>query len=47
MKRENDIETSDYAYGENKDEVVLQASLDGTNYPIIIGFNLEGIAKNI
>ena len=47
MKRENNTKKGNSICGENKDEVVLHASLDGTNYPIIIGFNLKGIADKI
>ena len=47
MKLENDIEAGNHAYAENKREVVLQASLNGENYPIIIGFNLKGIDEKI
>ena len=47
MKREKDIKAGNCVNGENKDEVVLQASLDGVNYSIIIGFNLKGIPEKI
>ena len=45
MKRENDTKKDNSICGENKNEVVLQASLDGINYPIVIGFHLEGITE--
>ncbi len=45
MKSDNDTKTSNCTSKIN--EVVLEANLDGTIYPVIIGFNLEGIAEKI
>jgi 3-dehydroquinate synthase len=47
MKSENDIEEKKHARGNADGQVVLQASLDGVDYPIIIGSNLKGIADRI
>jgi 3-dehydroquinate synthase len=47
MKSENDIENEMRAHGKTDEQVVLQASLDGVDYPIVIGSNLEGIADRI
>jgi 3-dehydroquinate synthase len=47
MKSENDIDDKMHAHGKTDGQVVLQASLDGVDYPIVIGSNLEGIADRI
>ena len=47
MKSENDIEDIMHAHGNTDGEVVLKASLDGVDYPIVIGSKLEGIADRI
>ena len=47
MKSENDIEGKMHAPRKTDGQVVLQASLDGVDYPIVIGSNLEGIADRI
>jgi 3-dehydroquinate synthase len=47
MKSENDIEEKIHADGKIDEQVVLQASLDGVDYPIVMGSNLEGIADRI
>ena len=47
MKSENDIEDKMHAHGKTDGQLVLQASLDGVDYPIVIGSNLEDIADRI
>ena len=47
MRRENAIKEANSIYGKKKNAVVLQANLDGVNYPIIIGSNLKGIAEKL